>query len=210
MTLGQTQPVWPLGRMWKKWSEAKRRGGVWRRQPQGEYLGLFRRAGGGAERAPSLETLKEENLLEQSSSKVTLEAMRSRALVCILETQLGYGEKSRQCLVLEATGAISLLSSFSDRNLSHCTNSGLWPSLWANSIHHKGRGAFLSCIRSLPGEFSTPGSSPVATITVSAGSAPEIEVVTVQTYLPCAQHCARCFTRPISCIPHNDSEMWRC
>ena len=31
VTLGQKQLGWPLGRMWKKWSEAKSRRGGWRR-----------------------------------------------------------------------------------------------------------------------------------------------------------------------------------
>lgn len=38
VTLGQKQPVWPLGRMWKKWSEAKSRGGVWRRHSLSESI----------------------------------------------------------------------------------------------------------------------------------------------------------------------------
>lgn len=33
VTLGQKQPVWPLGRMWKKWSEAKGRVGAEETQP---------------------------------------------------------------------------------------------------------------------------------------------------------------------------------
>lgn len=84
--------------------------------------------------------------------------------------------------------------------------------LWAHSVHHNCKGALLPPIQSLPGEFSTLGSSLVLLLSVPrpAGSVPEIKVITVKTYLPCAQHCAKCFTCSIPCNPHKNSERWRC
>lgn len=111
MTLRQKQPVWPPGRLWEKWSQAKSRA-VKETQPQRRHLDPT--VENEARRALSPKALKE-NLLEQSS-KATLEAWYTSWGTCGL-----WREEPAHCLMCSCAGhrPVSLLSSFPDLKLYH-------------------------------------------------------------------------------------------